>query len=183
MGSGPKPDLQRRRQAARLRAGGLSLRLVGQALGISKQGAAHLLRPPARRSRLRGFACAGCRAWVESAGFHGRNADGALCRRCLARRAAPLGVRLRSLRLAAGLTRADLARRAGVDDTTVSACERGPRRPWARTVQRLAEALGVPLDELVLPDDLEGLPPPRPPRKPAGGESPAGGKGNKGKGK
>jgi hypothetical protein len=53
--SGRRPDLGRRRQAAELRAQGLSLAEVGRRLGVTKQAADQLLRPPRRTS-----ACPSC---------------------------------------------------------------------------------------------------------------------------
>ncbi|MDQ3654458.1 MAG: helix-turn-helix domain-containing protein, partial [Chloroflexota bacterium] len=58
------------------------------------------------------------------------------------------GVRLRHLRLAAGLTQEALAERAGLSLNAISALERGERRhPYPRTIQVLADALGIPDDE------------------------------------
>ncbi len=57
--------------------------------------------------------------------------------------------RVRDLRLARGLTAAELAERSGLGYRTVRHVERNlVRRPRARTVRRLAEALGVEPSEL-----------------------------------
>ena len=53
------------------------------------------------------------------------------------------GTRLRSLRVAAGLTQTELAARSGVPHETISRLELARRAPQAETVARLAEALGV----------------------------------------
>ena len=61
---------------------------------------------------------------------------------------ASFGVRLRCLRIAAGLTQETLAERSGLSLNAISALERGKRRhPYPRTVQVLAEALGISDEE------------------------------------
>lgn len=52
------------------------------------------------------------------------------------------GERLRDLRRRAGLTQVELARRAGVVATVLSAYERGRREPGADTFLRLVAAAG-----------------------------------------
>ena len=66
------------------------------------------------------------------------------------RGAAPLAVRLRSLRLAAGLKQATLAKRSGLSQGMISGLESGKRGRYIRyaTVQALADALGVTVDDL-----------------------------------
>ena len=61
---------------------------------------------------------------------------------------ATFGTRLRQLRVAAGLTQDALAERAGLSLNAISALERGERRhPYPRTVQVLADALGISENE------------------------------------
>jgi transcriptional regulator with XRE-family HTH domain len=55
---------------------------------------------------------------------------------------------LKSLRREAGLSQADLARRCGVRQATLSAIEGGRAQPQRATVAALAAALGVGVDEL-----------------------------------
>ena len=50
---------------------------------------------------------------------------------------------LRRIRTEQGLTQEELAARAGVHRTFIGAVERGDRNASLRTVQRLADALGV----------------------------------------
>lgn len=58
------------------------------------------------------------------------------------------GIRLRSLRQAAGLTQEELASRAGLSPNAVSSLERGTRRrPQPHTVRSLSEALNLSEDE------------------------------------
>jgi predicted ATPase/transcriptional regulator with XRE-family HTH domain len=63
----------------------------------------------------------------------------------LAHGAVAFGARLRGLRARAGLSREELAERAGLGLATLAALERGERRrPQSHTLVRLAEALGLP---------------------------------------
>ncbi len=60
-----------------------------------------------------------------------------------------LGVRLRGLREAEGLSVRALAKRAGVGWTTINRIELGKAVPQLRTVEKLAQALRVPLHEMI----------------------------------
>jgi tetratricopeptide (TPR) repeat protein/transcriptional regulator with XRE-family HTH domain len=53
------------------------------------------------------------------------------------------GPLLRSRRLAAGLTQAELAERSGVSERTIRSLERAVSRPYLKTVALLAEAMGL----------------------------------------
>lgn len=55
-----------------------------------------------------------------------------------------LGARIRSLRLAAGLTQAELARRTGIHRPNIARVEAGRHTPSLETLARLAAAIGVP---------------------------------------
>jgi transcriptional regulator with XRE-family HTH domain len=63
------------------------------------------------------------------------------------------GDRIRAHRLAAGLSRAALARRAGVSRHQVGTAESGRHQPTPDTLRRLAKALGVKAADL---DPLRG---------------------------
>lgn len=65
---------------------------------------------------------------------------------------ARLGRRLRALRLEAGLTQADLARRTGIHRPNIARVEAGRHTPALETLARLANAIGVPTTR-VLSDD------------------------------
>jgi transcriptional regulator with XRE-family HTH domain len=71
------------------------------------------------------------------------------------------GQHLRSLREGAGLSRAELARRAGVPVSTLRNWEGDRGMPGIPAAVRLAEALGVPVDRLAegVDDDAEEEPP------------------------
>lgn len=56
---------------------------------------------------------------------------------------AQLGARLRELRLAAGLTQAELARRTGIHRPNIARVEAGRHTPSLETLSRLASAIGV----------------------------------------
>ena len=131
---GRPADLGRRRRAAELRAQGLSLAEVGRRLGVTKQAADQLLRPPP------GYATSSCVSCGKPAL---RDQPAPRCVACRAANpAASFAERLRALRLAAGLTQAGLAARAGVSEATVSDYECGPRRPRPRLLAALARVLG-----------------------------------------
>jgi DNA-binding XRE family transcriptional regulator len=55
-----------------------------------------------------------------------------------------LGQRIRTLRLAAGLTQAELARRTGIHRPNIARVEAGRHTPSLETLARLASAIGVP---------------------------------------
>jgi transcriptional regulator with XRE-family HTH domain len=75
----------------------------------------------------------------------------------LAERGFAIGSRLREFRRAQALTQEELAEMSGVHSVTISNLEREPetRRASARNVKRLAQALGVPIQELT---DVGGRP-------------------------
>lgn len=63
------------------------------------------------------------------------------------------GLRVRRLREARGWAQAELARRANLGQAHISLLESGARRnPTADTLQRLAKALGVPIETLLAPE-------------------------------
>ena len=133
-GSGRKADPRRRRRAAALRARGLTWAEVGRRLGVSPEWARQLVLaagPPP---------CASCAAPLP------RGSRGGRCPACVAAdQAAPFAERLRALRLAAGLTQAELAARAGLCDRTVTNYERGRGRPRPSRLAALARVLGLGL--------------------------------------
>jgi transcriptional regulator with XRE-family HTH domain len=149
MASGRKCDEGRRREMARLRARGLSLAEIGRRLGVSKQCVQSTLALVARRARslargeLPAVPCAGCGAPIASPGAIRSDAGRALCLACLARcPEAPFAQRLKSLRLAAGLTKAELADRAGLARVQVQQYEKGVNVPRRPILGRLEGVLG-----------------------------------------
>jgi transcriptional regulator with XRE-family HTH domain len=61
-----------------------------------------------------------------------------------------VGANLRKYRRARALTQEDLAEKAGVSPATIGAIERGENEPQIRTLRKLAEALDITPDKLVL---------------------------------
>ena len=64
-----------------------------------------------------------------------------------------VGARLRALRIEQGLSVNELAMRAGVSSGTVSQVERNKANPSVRILERLRQALSVPLTALLEEDD------------------------------
>lgn len=61
-----------------------------------------------------------------------------------------LGARLRELRLAAGLTQAELARRTGIHRPNIARVEAGRHTPSLETLARIANAIGVPTTQVLV---------------------------------
>ncbi|MHB1058067.1 MAG: helix-turn-helix transcriptional regulator [Rhodanobacter sp.] len=59
-----------------------------------------------------------------------------------------VGSAFRKLRERAGISQEELAYRAGLDRTYVSGIERGRRNPSLKSMQRVADQLGMSLDEI-----------------------------------
>jgi transcriptional regulator with XRE-family HTH domain len=152
MASGRKPDLQRRHRVTTLRARGLSLTAIGRRLGISKQAVSVALQSQAREQQ-RSVHCCACGVAIVSAGAVPGDAGKALCLSCLDRYPeATFAQRLKAFRLAAGLTMAELDRRAGLVDSMTSNYERGDRNPRPARRAELARALGISVDRLSPPE-------------------------------
>lgn len=69
-----------------------------------------------------------------------------------------VGARLRALRIEQGLSVNELAMRAGVSAGTVSQVERNKANPSVRILERLRQALSVPLTALLEADDAASDP-------------------------
>ncbi|MCG8556044.1 MAG: helix-turn-helix domain-containing protein [Proteobacteria bacterium] len=65
---------------------------------------------------------------------------------------ARLGARLRELRLQAGLTQAELARRTGIHRPNIARVEAGRHTPSLETLARLTSAIGVPTTRVLAGD-------------------------------
>jgi transcriptional regulator with XRE-family HTH domain len=143
MGSGRKPDPRRRAEIARLRARGLTLAEIGRRLGVTRQAVFDVLARRLQSPAEPVVGCAGCGSPIVSAGALPSDAGGALCLPCLAcRPEAPLGARLKAFRLAAGLTKVELARRLGLTAAAVHQYEAGRREPRWRNLVPLIRVLG-----------------------------------------
>jgi DNA-binding CsgD family transcriptional regulator len=145
--SGRRPNLGRRRLVVRLRRQGLTLQRIGQCLGITHQAVAHHLR---RSGHTPNPACAGCGVALTTRG--GPASRSIYCLDCLsARPELPFGVRLRSVRLAAGMSQGDLAQHAGLNKNTIRQQEAGMGPLSAGTLKRLCRVLGQSLAVGVVP--------------------------------
>jgi transcriptional regulator with XRE-family HTH domain len=151
MASGRKPNRERRSRIARLHARGLTLTEIGRRLGVTRQavhGALAQLRQPAPQPSV---PCRRCAAPIVSPGALPSDRGQALCLTCLASSPdADLGVRLKAFRLAAGLTKTELARRLGVATMTVHQYEAGARQPRWQQLALLIAVLGPGLMTLGL---------------------------------
>lgn len=70
-----------------------------------------------------------------------------------------LGLRIKTLRQARGLTQAQLAERCGYEPLTVSRFERGTYAPGIDTLAAIAEVLGTSVQDFFASDDPAGLRP------------------------
>ena len=60
-----------------------------------------------------------------------------------------VGLNLQKLRRERGLSQEELAHRANIHQAYLSGVERGKRNPTATVLQRIAEALGADIEDLV----------------------------------
>jgi len=63
-----------------------------------------------------------------------------------------LGERIRRLREAMGLSQDELAKRAGIGRVTLSRIENGEQSPRLSTLEALAQALGISIEQLIIQD-------------------------------
>ncbi len=146
MPSGRKPNLQRRRLVLKLRARGFTLSEIARRFDITKQAVWSLLNQRPRLTSARAVACTTCGAQIVSAGALPRDAETALCLDCLHKADdVSFAQRLKALRLAAGLSQADLAKRTRLAPGSLRAYEDGARQPRRATVGRLVRVFGAGL--------------------------------------
>ena len=62
---------------------------------------------------------------------------------------AKFGKRAKEIRLKKGMSQGDLAKILGVHPTYISGIERGVRNMALKNIERLAKALGVPIEDLI----------------------------------
>jgi len=159
LGSGRPPDEARRREAARLRAEGLSLVEIGRRLGVTRQRVEQIFRAIERESERR-LTCRTCGGAVAPPGAALNDVTDVLCLACLSQlHEATLAERLRSCRTAAGLRLKDLAVQVGVTVDTLRGYESGAREPRWQQVARLVRVLGPTLLPLGLAGPVEPEPP------------------------
>jgi transcriptional regulator with XRE-family HTH domain len=142
-GRGRPPNLDRRGQAAELRAQGLTLAEIGRRLAVSRQYVWFMLQPTPPEGRPTDLRCGRCRRAIPGSAAAGRSTGAVYCAECLDRLPqATFAQRLQALRVARGLTRAALERLAGVPPSWVIRYERGQCLPRPRILDRLACVLG-----------------------------------------
>jgi transcriptional regulator with XRE-family HTH domain len=143
---GRPPDEERRRLIARLRAQGWTFRQIGERLGTSRQSVHGVLKASGTAVELPGLTCIECRREVGPRRLLNRPNGSILCPACLARHPeASFGQRLKTHRLAAGLTQAGLGRRAGLQPMLIAKYEQGKAEPQWRNLAKLIRVLGVEL--------------------------------------
>jgi transcriptional regulator with XRE-family HTH domain len=142
MVSGRRPDTERLRQIAALRAEGLTLKEIGRRYGISKQAVQSALEG-ARRLGTRAARCSACRGLIVSPVASGVYRD-LLCFACLERHPdTPFARLLKSLRIIVGWTQRELADRAGLEVSLISFLECGRQLPKWPTAVKLLDVLGA----------------------------------------
>jgi DNA-binding IscR family transcriptional regulator/DNA-binding XRE family transcriptional regulator len=150
MARGRPPDHERRRLVAEMLGQGLTLAEIGRQLGISRQAVFSLI-DYAPFPAPRGVPCTACGVLIPFPTPTPTDRPGALCLACLGRTpGATAEQRLRAYRLAAGLSRADLAWLAGVRPGAAERAEREQGGMNPDTLTRLARVLGQPAAHSVL---------------------------------
>jgi DNA-binding XRE family transcriptional regulator len=138
---GRKPDVGRRLLATSLREQGLSYGRIAHRLGVTRQCVLRLIQANARSAGLPGVQCNSCGAKLTASRVC--LAGPAFCLACLAKHSkATFGQRLRSLRVAAGMTQTMLATRSGLTKNVICYCEQLGGKPRPRVLLRLEGALG-----------------------------------------
>jgi hypothetical protein len=133
MPRGQRPNVERRLQVSKLRAQGLSYRLIGQILGVTRQ-CVHALLRSTDPEGLTYIAC--CVCGVKITRWRGPRPDPVFCPSCLPADAS-LAQKIRSYRVALGLTYAALAARTGISVGSIIAYECG-QRPGPRNGAKLS---------------------------------------------
>jgi len=137
-----KPHKKTYKRIARWRARGLSFQQIASKLGVTKQAVHQMFhgigRGIYRPTELR---CSACKATIPRHGKWIRSAR-VLCLKCLDKKGTRFPQRLRSLRIAAGLSAKKLAARVGLNGSTITDAERGASRLRPRTLAKLTTVLG-----------------------------------------
>jgi transcriptional regulator with XRE-family HTH domain len=142
MVQGRKRDVARLRWIGELRARGWTFARIARKAGVSPQAIHHAVGASSRRHLI--ARCRLCRKPFPTAGALQGDDLAISCPHCLAANA-PFVERIRSYRLAAGLTRAELARKAGVCPTLLRQYEHGIASPRLDKLIRLIDVLGIGL--------------------------------------
>jgi transcriptional regulator with XRE-family HTH domain len=148
MVSGRKPNVERRILVLDLRDQGVSLAEIGRRLGVRRQAVYQIVKAAEKAGRWT-VSCHDCHKLIASAGAVPRDDGVSLCLLCLAKRKkATFGQRLRTFRLALGFTRRELCQAAGLQFSSVQHYEEDRKKPHLASREKLALALGLPLEVL-----------------------------------
>jgi transcriptional regulator with XRE-family HTH domain len=142
MVQGRKRNVARLQWIGELRSRGWTFARIAQKAGVSPQAIHHALCSSSRRHLI--ARCRLCRKPFPAAGALPGDDLAVACPRCLAANA-PFVERIRSYRLAAGMTRAELARKAGVCPTLLRQYEHAVASPRLDKLTRLIGVLGIGL--------------------------------------
>jgi transcriptional regulator with XRE-family HTH domain len=143
--SGPKLSREQRHQARQLRQQGLSLAAIGERLGgISRQAVHYVL--DRRKGGPVAVCCRSCHEYITTIQGGSKRTRSALCLRCLAANPSlAFAERLKAFRLAAGLTRQELAGQAHLSSRLIHRYEEGVSHPLWDGLVTLMQVLGTEL--------------------------------------
>jgi transcriptional regulator with XRE-family HTH domain len=142
MPRGRPVNQQRRHKIVQLRAKGLSLQEIAKHLGVTRQLVQRSLKLSGN-TRVVPIHCEECTVLITQMRTVYDNRVPVWCLECLAKHPkAAFGQRLRVHRLAAGMTRHELARKARISATSVIEYELGNKVPGLENLTKLTRVLG-----------------------------------------
>jgi DNA-binding XRE family transcriptional regulator len=147
--TGRNPDHERRQEIITLRAQGYSLAAIGRRLHLSRQSIHEVLTRCAKLTVHLGAHCQACGVEITRRPELTSNNRLVLCLACLAQLPeTTLGQRLKTYRVAAGLTQPELAEQIGVNMPTLASHEQDATAPAWPTLTKLIRVLGVGVVDL-----------------------------------
>jgi transcriptional regulator with XRE-family HTH domain len=136
---------KRRHKMGRLRAQGLTFQQIAAQLGVSHQYVQQVLKRGGT-GWLVPICCHRCKAVITRMRTAYDRNIAACCLKCLSEQPeSPFGERLRAYRLAAGMTRRELAAKARVGHASVVEYELGNKQPTLENLMKLIRLLGTGL--------------------------------------
>jgi transcriptional regulator with XRE-family HTH domain len=146
---GRPPNRQKHPLIIELAAQGLSRRQIAERVGVTPEWVRCILAEHGLSVSLRILKCRQCGKTLTSGHKAEQNPD-VLCASCLSRHSGySFGQRLRSLRLAANLSRAELSARCGLSQALLGNYERDEGQPTEESLGRLAQGLGVKVETVL----------------------------------
>jgi transcriptional regulator with XRE-family HTH domain len=125
MDQGRRPNRELRSEISRLRDQGLTQAEIGRRVGVSRQAVQQNLRAMNKETLAPPICCRVCRRVVCENHRPGTISPDVLCLECLAKgHAEHFGERLRSFRVAAGLTQEELGKQIGTSRNHIGEYER-----------------------------------------------------------